>query len=148
MLDTVRWNGEVMKNVTKWMLAAAMAVGGLGLTAAPAKAAQFGVYIGAEPNYIPPSPGPGYVWVAGYYSNGYWIPGQWVFQGVVAPQAYYGNRFYGDRDDYARRSFDRDDHDRNNFRRDDDRRDAGRNFDRRDNRGRDNGQRDNRGRGR
>jgi hypothetical protein len=128
-----------MKNLTKWMLAAAVAVGGLGLTAAPAKAAQFGVYIGAGPNYIPPSPGPGYVWIAGYYSNGYWVPGQWVFNGVVAaPGYYYGNSFYRDRDD----------HDRGRVYRDDDHRDAGRNFNRGDNRSRDNGQRDNRDRGR
>jgi hypothetical protein len=60
-----------MKNITKWMLAAAMTVGGLGLTAAPAKAAQIGVYVGTGAEYVPPCPGPGYVWTAGYYSNGY-----------------------------------------------------------------------------
>jgi hypothetical protein len=138
MLDTVRWNGEVMKNITKWMLAAAMAVGGLGLTAAPAKAAQIGVYIGAGPDYVPPCPGPGYVWIAGYYSNGYWVPGQWVFNGVVVNQGYYVNHFYGDRDD----------HDRGSFNRDDNHRDAGRNFDNRGSadRGRNQGQRGNRGR--
>ena len=72
-----------MKNVTKWMLAAAMAVSGLGLTAAPANAAQIGVYIGTGAEYVPPCPGPGYVWIAGYYSNNYWIPGRWAFNGVV-----------------------------------------------------------------
>lgn len=115
-----------MKNVTKWMLAAAMAVGGLGLTAAPAKAAQIGVYIGAGPAYVPPCPGPGYVLTAGHYSNGYWVPARWVFTGVVR-----------DRDDHARDSFNRDRNNRANVR----------NFDRRDNndRGRNNGQRDNRG---
>ncbi len=35
-----------MKNITKWMLAAALAIGGLGLAATPAKAAQIGFYIG------------------------------------------------------------------------------------------------------
>ncbi len=124
-----------MKNVTKWMLAAAMTVGGLGFTAAPANAAQIGVYIGTGAEYVPPCPGPGYVWIAGYYSNNYWIPGRWAFNGRVR---------------------DRDDHYRNNLR---DRGDAyrgGNNFDRdgradrRDNgnRGRDNGRRDNRGHGR
>jgi hypothetical protein len=101
-----------MKDITKWMLAAALAVGGLGLTAAPAKAAQIGVYIGAGPAYAPPCPGPGYAWIAGYYSNGYWVPGRWAFTGV-----------YINRDGHSRNSFDRD------------HRDNGRTVDRRDNRG-------------
>jgi hypothetical protein len=136
-----------MKNVTKWMLAAAMTVGGLGLTAAPAKAAQIGVYVGTGAEYVPPCPGPGYVWTAGYFSNGVWIPGRWIFNGVVVNQGYHGNQFFGDRDDHG------------SFTRDRDNRDAGRNFDNRDNRdnrggsdnnnrGRNNDQGGNRGRGR
>jgi hypothetical protein len=31
-------------------------------------------------SYIPPSPGPGYVWEAGYYDGPQWIPGQWVYR--------------------------------------------------------------------
>jgi hypothetical protein len=115
-----------MKNVTKWMLAAALAIGGLGLAATPAKAAQIGFYIGSGPGYVPPAPGPGYTWVPGYYANGYWVPGRWAFaggyngyygDGDADDFGYYGNRFYGDRDDYYRdrdwaRDHDRFDHDR------------------------------------
>lgn len=118
-----------MNSLTKWMLAAAMAIGGLGLSATPAKAAQVGFYIGTNPAYAPAYPGPGYTWIAGYYANGYWIPGRWAFVG-------YGNQYYnGDRDDYYR---DRDDHyrdrddrdrGRNDFYRGNDR-DRGRNYDR------------------
>ena len=35
-------------------------------------------------NYIPPCPGPNYVWVAGYWDNGYWVEGQWVYRAPVA----------------------------------------------------------------
>lgn len=118
-----------MNSMTKWMLAAALAIGGLGLSATPAKAAQIGFYIGSGPAYVPPSPGPGYVWIAGYYSNGYWVPGYWSFAGGY--NGYYGNNFYGDRDDYYR---DRDDwyRDRDDWRRDRDHfgRDRGWNHDR------------------
>lgn len=93
-----------MKSITKWMLAAALAVGGLGLAATPANAAQIGFYVGSGDGYIPPSPGPGYVWMNGYYANGYWVPGRWAWAGGY--NGYYGNRFYGDRDDYYRRDDD------------------------------------------
>ena len=122
-----------MKNIAKWMLAAGLAVGGLGLTAAPAKAAQIGVYIGTGAEYVPPCPGPGYTWIAGYYSNGYWIAGRWAFNGIVRDRDDF-NRGWGifDRDDFnrGRRDFDRD----HRADRDDNR-----------DRGRDNGWRDNRG---
>ncbi len=105
-------NGEVMKNMMKWMLAAAMVVGGLGLSATPAKAAQIGFYIGSGPAYATPSPGPGYAWINGFWANGYWVPGRWAFVGGYNG---YANGYYGDRDDYYRhRDYyrDRDDHDR------------------------------------
>ncbi|HUA99455.1 MAG TPA: hypothetical protein VMA34_14085 [Terracidiphilus sp.] len=71
-----------MVSMKKWMLAAALAIGGLGLAAAPANAAvRVGVVVGG-PAYVPPCPGAGYVWVAGYYANGYWVPGYWNFIGV------------------------------------------------------------------
>ena len=100
-----------MKSMAKWMLGAAVVAGGLGLAATPAKAAEFGVYIGGPAAYVPPAPGPGYEWVAGYYSGGYWVPGRWSFVGVRGPVVrYYGDRdraYYRDRDDYRR--YDRDD---------------------------------------
>lgn len=135
-----------MKNITKWMLAAAVAIGGLGLTAAPAKAAQIGFYVGSGDGYVPPSPGAGYVWINGYYANGYWVPGYWSFAGAY--NGYYGNRFYGDRDDYYRRH-DRDDHrDRDDFYRDRDHHDRDRGWRDRDDhhdRGRHEGWRGDRG---
>ena len=92
-----------MKRMAKWMLGAAVVAGGLGLAATPAKAAEFGVYIGRPAAYVPPCPGPGYEWVAGYYSGGYWVPGRWAFRsGYRAPVV----RYYGDRDDH--RVYDRD----------------------------------------
>lgn len=45
---------------------------------------QVGVGVGAPivaDNYIPPCPGDGYVWTAGYYNGGIWVPGSWVFRG-------------------------------------------------------------------
>ena len=58
----------------------------------------------------PPCPGPGYVWVDGYYEpDGDWVQGYWR---APAVNVVVGPRYY-DRDDY-RRNFDRDRHfDRN-----------------------------------
>ena len=93
-----------MKSMAKWILGAAVVAGGLGLAATPAKAAEFGVYIGGPAAYVPPCPGPGYEWTAGYYSDGYWVPGRWVFAGYRGGVSYYGggDRYYGDRDDWRR----------------------------------------------
>src|SRR6059058_5704773 len=92
-----------MKSMAKWMLSAAVLAGGLGLAATPAKAAEFGVYIGGPAAYVPPCPGPGYEWVAGYYSGGYWVPGRWAYAGG----SYYGNG-YGYRAYHRDRDWDRD----------------------------------------
>jgi hypothetical protein len=54
----------------------------LGAGATTAQAAEIGVYIGGPVAYVPPCPGPGYAWVAGYYANGYWVPGRWNFVGA------------------------------------------------------------------
>lgn len=112
------------------MLAAAMAVGGLGLAAAPANAAQIGDYVGTGAEYVPPCPGPGYTWIAGYYSNGYWTAGRWAFNGIVRDSF---DRFRNN--DRGRVYFDRDH--RPDY-----------SLDRRDNnnRGHDNGRHDSRGR--
>ena len=74
-----------MGSMKKWMLGAAMVAGTLGMAAAPAQAARFGIYVGAPAVYVPPCPGPGYVWVAGYWANGYWVPGYWNFRRVGGP---------------------------------------------------------------
>ncbi len=119
-----------MKSMAKWMLGAAVVAGGLGLAATPANAAQFGVYIGGPSAYVPPCPGPGYEWTAGYYSGGYWVPGRWAFAGRDRDDyrvvRYYGDRddhrVYRDRDDYRGRDRggDRDRHDRDDRGRDGD----------------------------
>ncbi|MGA7339766.1 MAG: hypothetical protein WBE72_05170 [Terracidiphilus sp.] len=68
-----------MGSMKKWMLAAALVAGTLGLGASQAQAARigFGVYVGGPRAYVPPCPGPGYAWVGGYYANNYWVPGFW-----------------------------------------------------------------------
>lgn len=96
-----------MKSMAKWILGAAVVAGGMGLAATPAKAAEFGVYVGGPVAYVPPCPGPGYEWVAGYYSGGYWVPGRWAFSGVRFRTNYPVARLY-DRDDYRGRDWDRD----------------------------------------
>ena len=101
-----------MKSMAKWMLGAAVLAGGLGLAATPAKAAEWGVYVGGPAAYVPPCPGPGYQWVAGSYSGGYWAPGRWAFVGVRGRDDYRVARFYGDRDDHRYNDRDRDRHDR------------------------------------
>ncbi len=70
-----------MSNMSKWMLGAALVAGGLGLGATSAQAAEFGFYVRGPVAYVPPCPGDGYTWEAGYLSDGYWVPGQWVFVG-------------------------------------------------------------------
>jgi hypothetical protein len=108
-----------MVNMKKWMLGAAVMVGALGLGTSTAQAARVGIYVGGPVAYVPPCPGPGYSWAAGYYANGYWIPGRWNYIGFrgAAPVARFG--FYGRDFD---RHFDRDHYrgwvrDRDHFRR-------------------------------
>jgi len=70
-----------MGSMKKWILAAALAVAALGLSAAPAQAARIGIYVGAPAVAIPACPGPGYAWVAGYWNGGVWVPGYWSYVG-------------------------------------------------------------------
>ena len=72
-----------MTSMKKFTLAAALVLGGLGLGATQAQAARVRIAIGGPVAYVPPCPGPGYAWVAGYYNGGYWVPGYWNFVGVV-----------------------------------------------------------------
>jgi len=70
----------------------------------------FGVTVGAPvvDTYVPPCPGDGYEWVAGYYDGGYWVPGAWRLRAgyVARPYGGFGYERHFDRDD---RHFDRDD---------------------------------------
>lgn len=85
-----------------WMLGAAVLAVAMGMGTTQANAAQFGIYVGARPAaYVPPCPGAGYQWVAGYWSGGYWMPGRWAFVGAR-----------GGYDRYAYMNYARDDRDR------------------------------------
>jgi hypothetical protein len=111
-----------MKSMAKWMLGAALVAGGLGLGATKAQAAEWGVYVGGPVAYVPPCPGPGYAWVAGYYSGRYWVPGRWNYVGVrYYDQGHYHRDWDDHRYDRDHRDWDRhrdhDDHDHDNFRR-------------------------------
>lgn len=96
-----------MKNLGKLTLGAAVLAGALGLGTTTAHAAQIGIYVRSGPvAYVPPCPGPGYIWAAGYYNGGYWIPGRWNFVGVR--RDFDRDRvYYRDRDDYRDRDWDR-----------------------------------------
>jgi len=93
------------------MLSAAVMAGALGLGTTTVHAAQFGVYVRSGPvAYVPPCPGPGYVWAAGYYDGGYWMPGRWNFVGVRRDwdRDDYAGVYYRDRDDHRGWGWDRD----------------------------------------
>jgi len=98
-----------MGSMKSWMLGAALVAAGLGASATTAKAAEFGVYVGGPVAYVPPCPGPGYFWTAGYYAHGYWVPGRWDFRGVRDRDRYEFRR-HEERRDFDRH-YDRD-HDR------------------------------------
>jgi len=63
--------------LTKMVLGAALVAGTLGLGATQAQAARVRFVVGGPVAYVPPCPGSGYVWVAGYYNGGAWVPGFW-----------------------------------------------------------------------
>lgn len=101
-----------MKNLGKWVLSAAVLAGAMGLGTATANAAQIGVGVyvhGGPVAYVPPCPGPGYTWVAGYWNAGYWVSGRWNFVGVRRDfdRDHYVT-VYRDRDGYRDRDRDRD----------------------------------------
>jgi hypothetical protein len=78
----------------------------LGLAAAGAQA-QVRAYIGfggsAAVVAVPPCPGVGYVWTAGYYNGPVWVPGRWAYRGGY--DRYDAHRVY-DHDGW--RGYDRD----------------------------------------
>jgi hypothetical protein len=91
-----------MKNMKKWMLAAALVVGGLGLGATNAQAARIGVYVGGPVAYAAPAPGPGYVWVNGYYANGVYVRGYWNRPVVRFGYGYGHGPYFYHRDHFRR----------------------------------------------
>ena len=63
-----------------------------------------GYGVGYADTYIPPCPGDGYFWTAGYYNGGIWVPGAWSLRGRVGFDRGYGygrgyrdNRFVAER---------------------------------------------------
>jgi len=106
-----------MGNMRNWVLGAAVVAGAAGVGVMTAQAAEYGFHMRGPVAYVPPCPGPGYVWIAGYTANGYWVPGYWTFRGA-GPVARYdrGYERHFDRD----RGWDRDrdrDHGYDRFRR-------------------------------
>jgi len=86
-----------MKNtMRKMMLGMALVAGVLGTGAVAANAAPLVFQAGYGADYVPACPGDGYVWVAGYYNGGYWIPGEWVFRGHPGFGFRAGYGFYRD----------------------------------------------------
>jgi hypothetical protein len=73
-----------MGSMKSWMLGAAMVAGAAALGTTQAQAAEFGFHMRGPVAYVPPCPGPGYFWTAGYMNNNYWVPGFWHFGGVRA----------------------------------------------------------------
>jgi hypothetical protein len=106
-----------MSSMKKFFLGAALVVGALAMSAAPAQAARIGFYVGARAAAIPACPGPGYAWVGGYWDNGYWVPGYWNFVGVnVGGPVFRGGIVVGRGPAFYNRGFDRH-FDRDHFRR-------------------------------
>jgi hypothetical protein len=69
----------------------------------------FGVAVGAPvvgyDAYIPPCPGDGYFWTAGYYNGGVWVPGAWRLRGGYAGRGFGYERGFRDNHLVAERRF-------------------------------------------
>ena len=100
----------------KSILRAVALSGILAMGAAAAQAqVRIGVRLGVAPAIVaavPPCPGPGYVWTAGYYDGNMWVPGQWLYEGYGA-RVYVGGSYGGyyphawDRGGYRAYGYDR-----------------------------------------
>src|ERR1035438_8501001 len=71
LAEKLQAGGRGYEHHEKLDAGAAVIAGGLGMGTASAQSFEFGVYSHGPAAYIPPCPGPGYVWVAGYETNGY-----------------------------------------------------------------------------
>jgi hypothetical protein len=103
-----RLDGGFMGSMRNWMLGAAVVAGTMGLGATTAQAAEIGIYARGPAAYVPPCPGQGYVWIAGYQSDGYWIPGRWNFIGFGVRERFEGYDRHFDRERDFDRHIDRD----------------------------------------
>jgi hypothetical protein len=107
-----------MNGMKSWMLGAAVVAGAAALGAAQAQAAEFGIYARGPVAYVPPCPGAGYFWTAGYQAHGYWIPGRWEFRGGRDREAFARIDRGRDREFDRGRNWDRrNDRDHDRFRR-------------------------------
>jgi len=90
-----------MRNTMRSLMVGVALLGGLfGAGTVAASAAPIEFHERFEAGYIPPCPGDGYVWTAGYYNGGYWVPGEWIFRGgrgFDRGYAYYGGGYRNDR---------------------------------------------------
>jgi hypothetical protein len=78
---------------------------GFGVTVgAPAYAGSYGDTY--ADNYIPPCPGDGYEWAAGYYNGGAWIPGAWRLRAGFVDRSFAYNRGYDHGFGHGERGFD------------------------------------------
>jgi len=104
----------------KRVLRALVLTGIMGIAAAAAQA-QVSVYFGvrapqayAYSNYVPPCPGEGYAWTAGYYTYGpygqVWVPGRWIrhYDGYYRHDNGWHRGWDRDRDRDYYRHYDRD----------------------------------------
>ena len=100
-----------MNSIRNWMrksiFATAVVAGVLGLGATTAQASEVRIYARGPVAYVPPSPGPGYVWIAGYRANGYWVPGRWNYGGYWGHGPYVRGYAGWGRGPVAYRHFDR-----------------------------------------
>src|SRR5580693_8019425 len=92
-----------MGSMRNWILGAVMVAGVAALGTTQAQAAEYGFHMRGPVAYVPPCPGPGYFWTAGYMANGYWVPGYWNFRGgfrgpVVRYDRGFDRHFDRDRD--------------------------------------------------
>jgi len=80
----------------KKAMLAIMFLAGSTLFAAPRVVVQFGFGAPAPVAVVRPyCPGPGYVWIEGYWApNGVWVPGYWTPPVVYAPPPVYVGPYY------------------------------------------------------
>jgi hypothetical protein len=96
--------------------------GMIGIGTVAGAQAQTRVYVGIGAPIvaaIPPCPGDGYIWTAGYYEGPVWVPGRWIYRGYDRDDYFrarvdWDHHYSYDRD---RRGYDRDDHYRGHDRR-------------------------------
>jgi len=91
----------------------ALALSGIVGFGAVAAQAQTRVYVGIGTPVIaavPPCPGVGYVWSAGYYEGPAWVPGRWIYRGYDRDDYFRARVDVGHRYDYDRGRHGRDDY--------------------------------------